>query len=77
MKAVMRFGATGRFSWIGSDGWGARGLAYLGKEAEVSISGYVGICEVWHDRAVFVDRQRRLGRQGLGHYWQGDGGRYK
>ena len=35
MKAVKRRGLTGKFSWIGSDGWGGRGLAYLGKEAEV------------------------------------------
>ncbi|KAL4221716.1 hypothetical protein ACF0H5_019971 [Mactra antiquata] len=35
MKAVRRQKATGMFSWIGSDGWGGRGLAYLGKEAEV------------------------------------------
>ncbi|ESO83631.1 hypothetical protein LOTGIDRAFT_133010 [Lottia gigantea] len=35
MKAVKRMGATGDFTWIGSDGWGARGLAYRGKESEV------------------------------------------
>ena len=35
MKAVRRCNATGIFSWIGSDGWGGRGLAYLGNEAEV------------------------------------------
>lgn len=35
MKAVGRLKATGQFSWIGSDGWGGRGLAYLGKEAQV------------------------------------------
>lgn len=35
MKAVRRLKATGTFSWIGSDGWGGRGLAYLGKEEEV------------------------------------------
>ena len=35
MKAVRRRNATGLFSWIGSDGWGGRGLAYLGKEEEV------------------------------------------
>ena len=26
MKAVKRLGATGKFSWIGSDGWSARAL---------------------------------------------------
>ncbi|XP_060068565.1 metabotropic glutamate receptor 6-like [Ylistrum balloti] len=35
MEAVRRRNATGMFSWIGSDGWGGRGLAYLDKEAEV------------------------------------------
>ena len=35
MKAVRRQKATGMFSWIGSDGWGGRGLAYLGKEEQV------------------------------------------
>ncbi|XP_060584648.1 metabotropic glutamate receptor 8-like [Ruditapes philippinarum] len=35
MKAVRRKKATGMFSWIGSDGWGGRGLAYLGKEEQV------------------------------------------
>ena len=37
MLAVKRRNATGWFSWIGSDGWGGRGLAYEGKEAQVSI----------------------------------------
>ena len=37
MKAVRRRNATGLFSWIGSDGWGGRGLAYLGKEEEVYV----------------------------------------
>ena len=35
MMAVRRRNSTGLFSWIGSDGWGGRGLAYQGKEAEV------------------------------------------
>ena len=35
MKAVKRRNATGMFSWIGSDGWGGRGLAYHGKEQQV------------------------------------------
>ncbi|RUS89252.1 hypothetical protein EGW08_002995, partial [Elysia chlorotica] len=35
MRAVRRMGATGRFAWIGSDGWGGRGLAYNGNEQEV------------------------------------------
>ncbi|KAK7490923.1 hypothetical protein BaRGS_00017795, partial [Batillaria attramentaria] len=32
MKAVERRGETGNFAWIGSDGWGGRGLAFKGKE---------------------------------------------
>lgn len=35
MKAVRRTNATGAFSWIGSDGWSARGLVSDGNEAEV------------------------------------------
>jgi hypothetical protein len=35
MKAVRRCNATGAFSWIGSDGWSARGLVSDGNEAEV------------------------------------------
>ncbi|XP_031783188.1 metabotropic glutamate receptor 2 isoform X3 [Nasonia vitripennis] len=35
MKAVRRVNATGAFSWIGSDGWSARGLVSDGNEAEV------------------------------------------
>lgn len=38
MMAIRRRNATGWFSWIGSDGWGGRGLAYQGKETE---AGYV------------------------------------
>ena len=38
MLAVRRRNATGWFSWIGSDGWGGRGLAYEGKEAQVRIN---------------------------------------
>jgi hypothetical protein len=37
MKAVKRRNATGMFSWIGSDGWGGRGLAYHGKEQQVNM----------------------------------------
>lgn len=37
MKAVKRRNATGMFSWIGSDGWGGRGLAYHGKEQQVNL----------------------------------------
>ncbi|KAK3599613.1 hypothetical protein CHS0354_035854 [Potamilus streckersoni] len=36
MKAVRRQNATVMFTWIGSDGWGGRGLAYEGKEPEVT-----------------------------------------
>ena len=32
MRAVKRMGATGKFSWIGSDGWSARALVSDGKE---------------------------------------------
>lgn len=35
MRAVRRSNATGAFSWIGSDGWSARGLVSDGNEAEV------------------------------------------
>ncbi|XP_014214874.1 metabotropic glutamate receptor 2-like [Copidosoma floridanum] len=35
MRAVRRSNATGVFSWIGSDGWSARGLVSDGNEAEV------------------------------------------
>ncbi|XP_043464455.1 metabotropic glutamate receptor 2-like isoform X2 [Leptopilina heterotoma] len=35
MRAVRRCNATGAFSWIGSDGWSARGLVSNGNEAEV------------------------------------------
>ncbi|XP_058794617.1 metabotropic glutamate receptor 2 isoform X2 [Phymastichus coffea] len=35
MRAVRRNNATGAFSWIGSDGWSARGLVSDGNEAEV------------------------------------------
>ncbi|CAC5419214.1 Metabotropic glutamate receptor 2,Metabotropic glutamate receptor 3,Metabotropic glutamate receptor 8,Metabotropic glutamate receptor 4,Metabotropic glutamate receptor 5,Metabotropic glutamate receptor 6 [Mytilus coruscus] len=35
MEAVKRRNATGMFTWIGSDGWGGRGLAYHGKEEQV------------------------------------------
>ncbi|XP_015185751.1 PREDICTED: metabotropic glutamate receptor 2-like isoform X1 [Polistes dominula] len=35
MRAVRRCNATGTFSWIGSDGWSARGLVSNGNEAEV------------------------------------------
>lgn len=35
MRAVRRCNATGAFSWIGSDGWSARGLVSDGNEAEV------------------------------------------
>lgn len=35
MRAVKRCNATGAFSWIGSDGWSARGLVSDGNEAEV------------------------------------------
>ncbi|XP_014601377.1 PREDICTED: metabotropic glutamate receptor 2-like isoform X2 [Polistes canadensis] len=35
MRAVRRCNATGSFSWIGSDGWSARGLVSNGNEAEV------------------------------------------
>ncbi|XP_037076354.1 metabotropic glutamate receptor-like [Pollicipes pollicipes] len=35
MRAVRRMNATGRFSWIGSDGWSARSLVSDGNEAEV------------------------------------------
>ena len=31
MKAVKRLGATGKFNWIGSDGWSARALVSDGK----------------------------------------------
>ena len=30
MNAVKRIGATGKFSWIGSDGWSARALVSEG-----------------------------------------------
>lgn len=36
MEAVKRRNATGMFTWIGSDGWGGRGLAYHGKEEQVN-----------------------------------------
>uniref|UniRef100_A0A8D9BA63 Metabotropic glutamate receptor n=1 Tax=Cacopsylla melanoneura TaxID=428564 RepID=A0A8D9BA63_9HEMI len=35
MRAVKRLNATGSFSWVGSDGWSARGLVSDGSEAEV------------------------------------------
>lgn len=35
MRAVRRRKATGVFSWIGSDGWSARGLVSNGNEPEV------------------------------------------
>ncbi|CAB0028906.1 unnamed protein product [Trichogramma brassicae] len=35
MRAVRRCNATGAFSWIGSDGWSARGLVSDGNEPEV------------------------------------------
>ncbi|KAI5745297.1 hypothetical protein M8J76_009889 [Diaphorina citri] len=35
MRAVRRLNATGSFSWVGSDGWSARGLVSDGSEAEV------------------------------------------
>ncbi|UYV82046.1 GPRMGL5, partial [Cordylochernes scorpioides] len=35
MRAVRRNNATGRFSWIGSDGWSARTLVFAGHEAQV------------------------------------------
>ncbi|XP_070208066.1 metabotropic glutamate receptor 3-like [Littorina saxatilis] len=35
MKAVGRRGKEGTFAWIGSDGWGGRGLAFKGKEEAV------------------------------------------
>ncbi|KZC14082.1 Metabotropic glutamate receptor [Dufourea novaeangliae] len=35
MRAVRRCNATGSFSWIGSDGWSARGLVSNGNEPEV------------------------------------------
>ena len=35
MRAVRRKHATGRFSWIGSDGWSARALVSDGNEPEV------------------------------------------
>jgi metabotropic X receptor len=35
MRAVRRKNATGRFSWIGSDGWSARSLVSDGNEPEV------------------------------------------
>ena len=31
MKAVKRLNATGKFNWIGSDGWSARALVSEGK----------------------------------------------
>ena len=37
MEAVKRRNATGFYTWIGSDGWGGRGLAYQGKEEQVCI----------------------------------------
>lgn len=35
MRAVRRQNATNDFSWIGSDGWSARGLVSNGNEPEV------------------------------------------
>ena len=35
MSAVARRNATGTFSWIGSDGWGGRAVAFEGKERQV------------------------------------------
>lgn len=35
MRAVRRLNVTGAFSWIGSDGWSARGLVSNGNEPEV------------------------------------------
>lgn len=35
MQAVERNGATGKFMWIGSDGWSARALVSNGNEKEV------------------------------------------
>jgi hypothetical protein len=31
MRAVKRMNATGKFNWIGSDGWSARALVSKGK----------------------------------------------
>lgn len=35
MESVRRNKVTGRFQWIGSDGWSARALVHVGNEAEV------------------------------------------
>ena len=35
MQAIRRANMTGHFTWIGSDGWGARELAFKGNEPEV------------------------------------------
>lgn len=35
MRAVKRNNATGQFYWIGSDGWSARSLVFLGNEHQV------------------------------------------
>ena len=36
MRAVKRQNATGKFSWIGSDGWSARALVSEGKKLAFS-----------------------------------------
>ena len=36
MKAVKRKNATGRFNWIGSDGWSARALVSKGREGNTN-----------------------------------------
>lgn len=53
MKAVRRKRVTGRFAWIGSDGWGARGLAFKDNEEEVRVctcmNVYGRVDSVWGD----------------------------
>ena len=38
MRAVKRQGVTGKFSWIGSDGWSARALVSEGKSCPLGPS---------------------------------------
>ena len=58
MKSVRRQNATSMFSWIGSDGWGGRKLAYSGKEAEVGQNNIVFIASGTHhnDNIILIQR---------------------
>lgn len=47
MQAIRRNNLTGIFTWIGSDGWGARKNAYEGNEPEVHVFLELKINLVW------------------------------